>query len=428
MKQFVSKIWNSTSARNVGKLLSANVFAQAIGLLVYPVLTRMYAPEDFGVLSLFASISGVLIILSTLGYHEAIVLPKEEEDAHAITVFSFSLIAATSLLLFFSIPFAGKIAGIFNSPTLENFYWLLPIYVLLSGIWNVLNYWFIRQKEYGRISGFQMSQSIFSCIYKVGFGKFGMLHGGLIYSAILSLLCSLVLSIMRLLKTHLYPLMTWNWSECKAAARTYSNFPKYSLPHSLINTFAGQMPVLLLSPFFSSREVGFWSLALLLSYVPISLITRALYQVYFQKVSEWVNNRKSIVPFFRRFTLLTLGLIVPFFIGLWFVLPTLTSWLLGREWTITGQYIRWLLPWLVCNTLCASTGYLYDIFFKQKQGLYFEILVLICRVIGLGIGIEYNSFEIAIAGYALGGALANGIQYIWLMWLVRQYEDSLMNA
>ena len=71
---------SSANVRNVGKLLSANVVAQVIGLIVYPILTRMYAPEDFGLMNLFVSISGILVILSTAEYYNAIVLPKKDSE------------------------------------------------------------------------------------------------------------------------------------------------------------------------------------------------------------------------------------------------------------------------------------------------------------------------------------------------------------
>ena len=83
MKHFVSKIWNSPSVRDVGKLLSANVIAQALGLLIYPILTRLYSPDDFGLLSLFMSIGGILVLLATWEWYNAIVLPKKEEEACA---------------------------------------------------------------------------------------------------------------------------------------------------------------------------------------------------------------------------------------------------------------------------------------------------------------------------------------------------------
>ena len=189
MKSFMSQIWHSASARNVGKLLSANIIAQAIGLLVYPILTRLYSPEDFGLLNLFCSIGGVLILLAPLEWYNAIVLPERDEDARPVVHISLLAIAAMTVLLVFSLPFAEPIAALFKSPDLAVYWWLLPIYVLLMSVWNVLNHWYIRRKAYGRISGYQVSQSLFSAGYKTGFGWLGFLNGGLIWSSILSPLC-----------------------------------------------------------------------------------------------------------------------------------------------------------------------------------------------------------------------------------------------
>ena len=425
MTEKLSHIWHSASARNVGKLLSANVFAQALGLLVYPVLTRLYTPEDFGLLSLFCSIGGVLILLASLDWFNAIVLPKTDEEARPVVHISLLAIAALTVLLVLTIPAAGPIASLFNSPALADYYWLLPAYVALMSVWNVLNYWYIRRKAYGRISGYQISQSLFSAGYKAGFGFAGWLSGGLSWASILSPLCSLVLSVSLAAKKHLKPLLSWNRDECKRAAVTYSNFPKYSLPHSLINNLSGQLPVLLLAPAFSVREVGFWGMALLLSYAPISLITRAVYQVLYQQTTEQVNARQPIASFFRRFTGWTLVTVIPFFTLLWFVLPALTQWLLGDEWRVVGEYIRWLLPWLVCNILFTCTNYLFDTFGKQKTGLRFEILLAVLRLSGLCLGIALHSFEAAVAGYAIGSAIGNIAPFIWSWRLVHRYDRSL---
>lgn len=425
MKQFVSQIWKSAAFRNVGKLLSANVIAQAIGLLIYPLLTRIYAPEDFGLFSLFVSIGGVMILLAPLDWFNAIVLPKTDEEARPVVHISLLAIGVFTLLLLLTVPFAAPIAAVFKSPDLATYYWLLPFYVLLMSVWNVLNYWYIRRKEYGRISGYQVSQSLFSAGYKTGFGLVGVLKGGLIYSAVLSPLCSLVISVAVSAKKHLRFLFSWNWCECKTAAKIYSNFPKFSLPHSLVNNIAGQLPVLLLTPVFTARDVGFWSMALLLSYGPISIITRALYQVFYQRIAEKVNERLPIGRYFKHFAWMTLCVVLPVFAVLWCVLPSLTAWLLGAEWRVVGEYIRWLLPWLVCNILFTTTNFLFDVFAKQKAELCFEVLLALLRLGGLVVGIAMQSFETAIIWYAVGSAVGNLLPFVWTMRKVSQYDSTL---
>ena len=86
----------SSGVRNFSKLLSANVVAQVIGLVVYPILTRMYAPEDFGLLNLLLSISGVLVIFSTAEYYNASVFQDKEQ------FFSFLLQSAYFRKLYMS--------------------------------------------------------------------------------------------------------------------------------------------------------------------------------------------------------------------------------------------------------------------------------------------------------------------------------------
>ena len=120
----ISAIVSSSSTRNVGKLLSANILAQVIGFIIYPILTRMYAPEDFGLFNLFTSIAGVLTIITTAEFQYAIVLPKEEEKARALVHFSMILLVGTSLLIGFTIPFAQPIADLFKAPDLAHYWWL----------------------------------------------------------------------------------------------------------------------------------------------------------------------------------------------------------------------------------------------------------------------------------------------------------------
>ena len=424
MNPKLTQIWHSPSVRNVGKLLSANVIAQALGILVYPLLTRLYSPEDFGLLNLFSSIAGVLILLATMEWYNAIVLPKNEDESRALVHVSLLCSLVLTIILVATIPFASSIAGVFNTPELARYYWLLPIYVLLCSMWNTLNYWYIQRKAYDRISGYQVSQSLLSAGYKTGFG-FIPLSGGLIYATILSPLCSLVISLGLAWKKHLRQLLHWDWSKCKQVAKEYSNFPKYSTPRVILNNIIGQLPVLVLTPIFGSRDVGFWGMALMLSFVPISIVSRAIYQVFFQKTTELIHARQSIWFYYRHFTLGTVAIVIPSFVVLGVFLPQLTAWLLGEEWRTVGEYIRWMLPWLTTAIGVLSTGFIPDVFAKQKGELVFEILMALARVIGVLIGLWKHDFILAVAGFSIGSAIVSCARYIWQLKLIKLYEKSL---
>ncbi len=418
-------LFRSSITRNAGKLLSANVVAQAIGLLVYPVLTRMYAPEDFGLLNLFASLGGVLAIVASLDWFNAIVLPKTDDQARPVVHISLLSIAALTAVLLVSVPFAPYIAGIFNSPELATYYWLLPVYVCLMSLWSVLNYWYIRRKAYGRISGYQMSQSLFTAGCKTGFGAHGRLGGGLIYATILAPLCSLVISVSLSAKKHLSSLLTWDWSACRQAARTYSNFPKYSAPRSLLNNLSGNLPTLMLTPVFGLTELGYVGMAITLAFRPVQIIVQSIFQVLFQRTAQMVNDGKPITRFLVRFVAGAAVVIAPLFAGLYFILPWLTALLLGEEWRITGEYIRLLLPWIAVVVLATTINFVPDIFSRQRMMLWIEVAYLILRASALLIGVRLCSIVWAVRLFSYAGVIILSAELLWFILLARTYDQSL---
>jgi O-antigen/teichoic acid export membrane protein len=305
---------------------------------------------------------------------------------------------------------------------------MMPIYVLVMGAWNILNYWYIRKKSFGRISSYQMSQSILSAGGKIGLGYAGVLQGGMIYSIVLAPLIALLSSLALSFRKKLRPLLRFSRRDVLTQAHEYRNFPCFVLPRSFINVMAGQLPILLLTPFFGAKYVGLLSMALLLGYTPIGTITRALYQVLYQHTTERVHASAKIGDVFWRFVGYGSIVIIPIFVGIGIFLPDITAWLLGEEWRVAGEYIRWMLPWLYVSLLTGSTCYLSDVFMKQKIGLFFEILLAVCRVVGLSIGIVTKDFTIAIAAYSVGTAIAVLVQLIWLGSLVLRYDRSLVNV
>src|SRR3989338_313751 len=76
------KVWRSINNMHHVLTLSAGALAaQVITLLLMPVLTRIYMPDDFGMLSIFVSVYAFLLVLSCGRYELAIVLPRADRDA-----------------------------------------------------------------------------------------------------------------------------------------------------------------------------------------------------------------------------------------------------------------------------------------------------------------------------------------------------------
>lgn len=423
-----SFMFRSEIYRNVAKMLSGNAIAQMVGLLFYPLLTRLYRPEDFGLLNLFLSIGGVLVLVANADYHYAILLPKNEKKAVGAWQVSTLCALAVVVLCGISVFFKGAIAGLFNTPELAVVYPLLPLFVALSAAWMLLNYWFTRQKKFGAISTYQVSQNLSNALLKWGFGAAGRLQWGLFVSTILGLAVSLGLSVAGTFRAWGSKLLHFDWGSVRMAARRYVRFPAFSLPRSLVNNLSGNLPFFMLTPFFGVAEMGFLGMGFTLAFRPVNMISSSLYQVFFQRFAENVQNRRRVMPFFRKFVLGCFLVVIPSFALLYWILPDLCAWLLGEEWLETGRYIRLMLPWIamVCAGSCVS--FLSDLFQKQALMLWVEVAYLGLRAAGLAVGIALRDIRMAILLYSLGGVLVIGFQLLCYRKWIKDYEVGLEDA
>lgn len=74
----------SSFARSVAVLAGGTAAGQAIVVLASPIITRLYTPEDFGVLAVYSSLLGILSTVAALRYELAIPLSEKDEDAAAL--------------------------------------------------------------------------------------------------------------------------------------------------------------------------------------------------------------------------------------------------------------------------------------------------------------------------------------------------------
>ena len=89
----------SEFSKNVLTLMTGTTIAQAIPIAISPILTRIYTPEDFGVLALFVAITTIFGTIANGRYELAIMLPKKDEDAINIFALGFIITCFISLIL-----------------------------------------------------------------------------------------------------------------------------------------------------------------------------------------------------------------------------------------------------------------------------------------------------------------------------------------
>lgn len=417
----MTEIRQSIFVRQVSLLLGANIIAQLIGLLAYPIATRLYSPEDFALFSLFISINSTLAIVVTGRYEEAIVLPQSEQTANSVFKLAIVLTLGCCLLMLpFCVFGSGFIASIFHAPELRPWVPLLPFFVLSLGLWQVLNYYFIRSKQYKQIASYNVVQSSTNMALKCGLGYAGFLRSGLIVSSFLGQVVALLGSWWT--TRHKLPkLREVTFSQLQWAARKYANFPKYVLLHNLVNSLSKNLPFLLLPVLMGiDEQLGFLSLAVTIALRPISFIGQSLMQVLYRKMNDLYLQRKPMLPLLKKYCGYMLLIFVPSLALVGFASEWLFAWIFGSEWAASGVLVRYMLPWLLLILLLDPLSFLPDIFSKQLTAMLLESLFLVVRFAALTIGAIWGGFMAAVIAYFSACTLKTIVMFVWYCTLVKR--------
>src|SRR3954467_8588845 len=67
--------------KNVAVLASGTALAQVLTVLAYPILMRLFNPDEFGLFALFGALSQYSVAIASGRYELAMVLAKTEEEA-----------------------------------------------------------------------------------------------------------------------------------------------------------------------------------------------------------------------------------------------------------------------------------------------------------------------------------------------------------
>ena len=184
-------------------------------------------------------------------------------------------------------------------------------------------------------------------------------------------------------------------------AKRYKKFPKITLPHSIFSTFSSNMAVLIITKFFTSADVGFYSFANRIVMMPISLISSAYYQVFFQAFKDEKNKFSFYKNKFKQVNIIFL----PLFILLWFLLPTLFSFIFGEKWQIAGVYSQILLPLFYMKFLSnLFTTTIYIHYERQGENFILGVLITIIIFISLMIGVYLDSIKIGLFNMMIGNS------------------------
>ena len=401
---------------NVLKLMSGTVLAQALGILVMPVVTRLFAPEAFGILAIFTSMTVIVGVVACLRYQLAIMLPDSHEDAaNILGVSLLSVIIVTCLSALIVWLGSEKIIGLLHVPQLKNYLWLVPVTIFFHGLFLALNSWNSRTKHFGRLSIAQVVSSLTTQATKLAAGFSGLVSGGVLIgtSVLGSVVSTAILGGQIWRDDKKLFLNNLNWKKIREGCVRYKKFPLIDTWGGLLNSISWQLPALMLSSFFSVSTVGFYALGLTLIQKPLSLISGALSQVFYQKACKEKNvkgNNGELVENLMD-KLMFIGILPTVILSM--VGEELFMVVFGERWVEAGRYTQILAPWVFFTFIASPLSTIFLVYERQGAALFVNLIIFTTRVISLYIGGIYQNIYLALGLFSGTGIAAYAFYAAW---------------
>jgi lipopolysaccharide exporter len=407
---------SSTFSTNVIKLLTGTVLAQGLGIMVMPIVTRLFAPEVFGIVSVFSSMTGIVGVIVCLRYELAIMLPQRNEDAVNILGISFlSTIIISSLSALIVWLGGEEIIYLLHTSGLETYLWLVPVTIFFQGIFLALNYWNSRTKNFGRLSVAQVISSLTTQSTKLVAGFSGFISGGVLIgtSVLGNIFATAVLAVQiwqddkKLFMDHV------RWEGILNGFIRYRKFLIVDTWGGLLNSISWQVPALMLPSYFSISVVGFYALGLTVVKGPLSIVSGAFTQVFYQKACDEKNiqgkNGELVEKLMDELM----------FIG---ILPTMVLAMIGEElfmvifgqtWFEAGRYTQILAPWIFFWFISSPLSMLFLVYERQGAALAVHFVIFITRFVSLYIGGVYQNIYLALGLFSATGIAAYTLVAAW---------------
>lgn len=339
----INNILNLPLVKNTLKLSSSSAFMMFLPLVVTPILSRIYTPEDYGEWGVFSSLLYIVSAFILLSYENTIVKTNDDKEVPSLIVLCL-IVMGIILLGLLCVFFIGEAVGIeffLDFPCIPY----LIIVLFFSGIYSICTNLANRQKQYNAIVVAGITNGLSQALLRIFLGFYPIVAYGLVVGNVLAQIISVSLLLIMLWK--FIPKVEFNkvsLKSVKGVAIKYKKFPLFDAPARFIEFAVGNLAIIILASNWDKDIVGCFSMVMQFVLIPISIIGSAMANVYYRELSERTNDPNQIKSVTIKAAKITFSL------ALWpiFFLTLGGDYLLvlflGEKWAVAG-------PMALCMSL-----------------------------------------------------------------------------
>lgn len=328
------------------KILAFSILlSQVVTILISPVLTRIYSPEDFALLAVFTTLFTTFLPCVSGRYDIAIVALKDELESQKMVALSL-YVNLIFCIVFLIITYTNyKVFEFWSFPNLLGILvFSVPIMLFINGIFSTFKYTANRNEQYKLIGTATLMQGIVTASLMLIFGlSSSPSHVGMILSMMLgSSAASIYLG--RYHRKFIRTLTSFSRRDLLFLSKKYIDYPCFDAIPSLLDGITLAFPVFILARYYPAEITGYYALLLRVANAPLGFISQSFSQVHFREITAYVHDGRDALPYLLRATYtLTLIVLLPCLV-LSFFSPDLFAFIFGEDWRYAGQLLSILMP------------------------------------------------------------------------------------
>lgn len=383
--------------------MTGTALGQGIALLLSPLITRLFALEDFSTFEQYAFLLSIISVVICGKYEYSVMQPKDHEDARhllylCIRIAFYSSLGIGVVLLFTSY----KIAELYDCPSLTYLLLTLPVALFLAGSFNALNYWFSRKKNYKVAATAKFLYSAVGEPVKLGSGLVQPGPGGLILSTVFGHFMATWHSWRMFIKDEPKRLRSIDPKRLKELAKSYINYPKYAIWGSLLNNLAQWAHVAIFGFYYGEAAIipiAYIALSRRVFFNPLGILASSYGQVFYQRIQQ-IHDGAELMKFYLT-NLVRFLLFAALMIVVVHLLPNNSfGFIFGDDWNEALTYLRILCFWYALNFVISSLSFIFNRLHLQQYTLIADAVHFIAII---------SSFSYA---HASGFGVLEAVEYM----------------
>lgn len=286
------RLSGSAFTRNVSVLLISTVIGQAAGVLLSPLLTRIFSPEEFGMLSVFSSILFTFGGAACLRYEIAIPLAQNETDgANLIAATGLALLLCTIAMTLACWLLPTSVLGGLDGGSATSLRLLLPVGLFVFGLFTLLLYAATWAQNFNILARARISQGIGGPLSQIVLGLLGMGSTGLALGFVVGQTAGTTLLFKRMILERLPMIRLASWAGIRDALWTHRAYPLITSWATVVDALGGgALLYLIIAYYYPGPVAGFLFLAERVVARPLVMISNSMLMVFIGELGRYKHT------------------------------------------------------------------------------------------------------------------------------------------